>query len=63
MGNVQYCLTINPATKYRKPSSSLVGDRTAQHIESKERFRPARTGQAGMTKFKYLIAGLIIYKF
>jgi hypothetical protein len=33
---------INPATKYRKPSSPLVGYQTLQHIKSKERFRTSR---------------------
>jgi hypothetical protein len=54
---------INPATNYRKPSSSLVGDQTASQIGSKERFSPRRvaevSGQAGMTKLSYLIAGVI----
>jgi hypothetical protein len=33
---------INPAIKYLKPSSSLVGGQTVQQIESKERFRTRR---------------------
>ncbi len=47
---------INPATKCRKPSSSLVGIGRRDTLKAKK-----DSGQARMTKLKCLIAGLISF--
>jgi hypothetical protein len=52
--NTKFVIIINPATKYRKPSSSLVGIGRHNKLNSKK-----DTGQAGMTELGYLLVGLI----